>query len=519
MRLIRKVRDSLTFSGNPQTKRLPKNNKSYFVQAKHFGNRTVKSILMPQRIDALKTLARVRAAQLFRAVRDYYPGAGLPLTACLSLIRRRHREDALLTGAPPRSVLVIRLDAMGDLIMATPIFRELKQAYPGASITALVPKANLEILETNPFVDRIITLLPIRRFRLLQRVRRDLSIVRLYWKFLRGEHFDLALQPRLGPDYFGANLLLTLVSASFRMKYEDDLKSGPSKLLAKVAYRSVIQLPRPVLQHEVLSNRAFIQRLTGQTLDCSPEVFLSNTDGSYSKRFYEEAKTASTMVCVAFGAQAKRRQWPLKRWVETLCLLAKSRDIAVVILCSRAERGQGERLRSMLDSNPGIESWIVSGAGLRQVAGCMQACDLLLGADSGAAHLAAAVGCAVLVLSPHPLHGDPHHENSPLRFRPYSGQARVLQPEIGRYPCRSGCDAVEPHCLLNLTPSQVAEVAEEMLLAGRAASRFALQDQDAAQRVCSSSPRAPDTSFPYVPIKARVPVNFPAALQQNQASE
>jgi heptosyltransferase-2 len=381
----------------------------------------------------------------------------------------------------------------------------------------VVPKANIEILETNPFVDRIIPLLPIKRSLLLQRARRDISIVRLYWKSLRGKHFDLALQPRLGPDYFGANLLLTLVSASVRMKYEDDLKSGPSKYLAKLAYRSITRLPRSVLQHEVLSNGAFISRLTAQAFDCSPEVFLTSTDQAYAKSFYDGVESGSTIVCIAFGAQAKRRQWPLELWTETVYLLAQRRKLTVVISCSRAERWQGERLCSMLDSI--ANSWIVSGARLREVAACMQGCDLLLGADSGVAHLAAAVGCAVLVVSPHPVNGDPHHENSPLRFKPYSDRARVLQPQTGLYPCRDGCDAVEPHCILNLTPSQVAEAAEEMLLAGRSGFRLALQDQGPAWRESSSSSQSLDTPILQASRRNEAAGNFPAPLQQKQASD
>ncbi len=478
----------------------------------------MKSILQSPRTNSLKTIVRVRVAQVFRVLREHYPDEGLMLAACLSLTRRRRTKNVFQSGDQPQSILVIRLDAMGDVVMSTPIFRALKQAYPEASITALVPKANLELLETSPFIDQVLTLVPVRRPTLLQRAQRDVSIVRLYWTSLREKHFDLVLQPRLGPDYFGANLLLTLVNASFRMKYKDDLKSSLSKYLARVAYRSVTELPRPSLQHEVLSNTAFVRRFTGKVVDGCPEIFLSRLDRSFARNLWHGFGSGSTIVCVAFGAQAKRRRWPLEHWVETLCLLAKSLNISVVILCSRAEKCHGERLRSMLDFIPGINSWIVSGASLRQVASCIKACELLLGADSGLAHLAAAVGCAVLVVSPHPVNGDPHHENSPLRFKPYSDRASVLQPETSRYPCRSGCDAVEPHCILNVTPRQVAQVAEKMLLASRHAFRLASQSRKPNQGDYLSSSRS---HMPHIQasMKNELAVNSPAVLQQKQANE
>ena len=465
----------------------------------------MRPILLSSRMNYLKTIALVKAAQVFRVLREYWPDAGLPLAACVGLARWRHGEDVSPIGDQPQNILVIRLDAMGDLVMTTSIFRELKQAYPKATITALVPRANFDILETNPFVDQIIVFLPIKRSLLLQRVRRVISIVRLYWKSLRGKHFYLAVQPRLGPDYFGANLLLTLVSASSRIKYEDDLKRGPSKYFAKFAYRSVTQLHRPAFQHEVLSNKDFVRQLTERIFHSRPEIFLRNEDRSYAEGVFKNIASRSIVICVAFGAQAKRRQWPLERWAETLCLLAQNRNIAVLILCSRAETWEGERLHSMLNSVLGTNNWIVSGARLREVAACIQGCDLLLGADSGLAHIAAAVGCSVLVVSPHPVDGDPCHENSPLRFKPYSERARVIQPKTSRYPCRSGCDAVEPHCILDLMPSQIAEVAEEMLLINRSALHMALRGQNFDQHELPSSSRALDAPIFTDPYTIKLP--------------
>ena len=56
-----------------------------------------------------------------------------------------------------QSVLFLRYDRIGDMVITTPVFRELKLAYPHISITVLASKANQDILLNNPYIDNIIT--------------------------------------------------------------------------------------------------------------------------------------------------------------------------------------------------------------------------------------------------------------------------------------------------------------------------------------------------------------------------
>ncbi len=56
-----------------------------------------------------------------------------------------------------RSILFFRYDRIGDMVVTTPVFRELKLVYPHISITVLASKANQDILLDNPYVDHIIT--------------------------------------------------------------------------------------------------------------------------------------------------------------------------------------------------------------------------------------------------------------------------------------------------------------------------------------------------------------------------
>ena len=52
-------------------------------------------------------------------------------------------------------VLMLRYDRIGDMIISTPVFRELKIAYPHMEINVLASKSNAIILKNNPNVDNI----------------------------------------------------------------------------------------------------------------------------------------------------------------------------------------------------------------------------------------------------------------------------------------------------------------------------------------------------------------------------
>jgi ADP-heptose:LPS heptosyltransferase len=52
-------------------------------------------------------------------------------------------------------VLMLRYDRIGDMIITTPVFRELKKAYPNIEINVLASKVNYTVLNNNPYVNKV----------------------------------------------------------------------------------------------------------------------------------------------------------------------------------------------------------------------------------------------------------------------------------------------------------------------------------------------------------------------------
>ena len=56
----------------------------------------------------------------------------------------------------PKNILIIRFSALGDLVLTTPIFRELKHFFPDAEITLLTSSEYGSVFYNNPHIDHFI---------------------------------------------------------------------------------------------------------------------------------------------------------------------------------------------------------------------------------------------------------------------------------------------------------------------------------------------------------------------------
>lgn len=59
-------------------------------------------------------------------------------------------------GAPLKRILIVRLSAIGDVVMASAILPALRQTYPDAQITWLVEPVVAPLLEGHPLIHRVL---------------------------------------------------------------------------------------------------------------------------------------------------------------------------------------------------------------------------------------------------------------------------------------------------------------------------------------------------------------------------
>jgi heptosyltransferase-2 len=355
--------------------------------------------------------------------------------------------------------MVVRLDGLGDVVLTTPLFRELKRIFPDASCTVVVHDAVRSLLATNPYIDEIIGLRPVHATWLPARLGTLLSVLRLYWRRLRGRHFDVVISPRWDVDDQLATCLCSLVDSARRVGYTKTVSPMKSRYNRGFDAGFDTCLSAGPVQHEVLRNVEIARALGGKPQDSKLEIRLTPRDREFALELLAKVPTSNKLVAVGIGGRSPGRRWPLENYAECLVQLRKKHWVQPIIICSHDEKEEARKLTNL----GGYQAIVVAGAPLRKVCAILERCDIFIGNDSGSAHLAAAMDCKVIVISRHPKDGDPNHRNSPIRFAPYCQRSRVLQPVTGVDTCTTECLSPEPHCIKAVRVEHVVAAACEML--------------------------------------------------------
>lgn len=364
---------------------------------------------------------------------------------------RRDRARPLDLGEVER-VLVVRLDKIGDLVLSSSFFRELRRNLPQARIVLVVSPASLSFASACPYVDEVLTYdwRAATKFGPLHNVHTFAMAIRHLWP----QRFDLAITPGWGVDHYLASMVGYLSGAPWRLGYSECVLPE-KKRLNRGFDRFFTQIcDDQSIKHEVEHNLDVLRHL-GAVVQCDKsELWTGVREDDFAIQVLHGfgVKPDDLLVAFAPGAGAPKRQWPVTRFRAIATWLHETYGATIVILGGPGE----ERLSEELEGDLGAPLLnLVGRATLLQTGAVLRRCRLFIGNDSGPAHLAAAAGTQVIAISCHPRDGSPGHENSPVRFGPWGRGHSVLQPETAAIPCSAGCSAATPHCINDISVEDV----------------------------------------------------------------
>lgn len=364
--------------------------------------------------------------------------------------------------AAPR-FLVIRLDNLGDGILNTPLYRELKRNFPGCHITAIVKPPMAALLEVNPSVDCVLKLRYSSASNLPISLQGLLAALGGYWRYLRGKHFDAALLPRWDFDFEHATLLALLSRAPIRMGYSEKttaLKQGFNPGYDRCLTH--VLAPGPV-RHEVLRSLALVEALGGTVTSSTLDIPLASWDRSWAKQALTAAPPGALLLALGIGANdARLKEWPIERFADAITALRRNhpeRPICAIVPGILAEKSRAEELLQII----GEPVLLFLNQTTTQTTALFEHCHLFLGNDSGLAHIAAALSVPTVVITAHAAQGKEKSSDIPYRFAPWTRHRRILQPAAPTDPCYTDCLGTQPHCILQVTVEEAVQSMEELL--------------------------------------------------------
>jgi ADP-heptose:LPS heptosyltransferase len=373
-------------------------------------------------------------------------------TLLLGAILRVCMRSREAQAQEPRSIVIFRLDRIGDLILSSAMIRELRKLYREAHITAVVSAETQALIEHCPYVDEVVaktgcggsfTLLFGELATTFAFCRRHLS-----WR-----RWDLAIVPRWDADVHFATLMSCYTGATRRVAFSE--KSSPVKRKLNWNFNRFFSdvLPAGALKHEAERNLDVVRHLGGRVTSNKLELWLRAADEEDAARRWVRLGLSKSDIVIAFGIGAghERRRWPVASFAELIDRLASTLTVKAVLVCGPQEHHIARAVQSRTRS----QVHFLENTSLRQSAAFVSRCSLFVGNDSGPMHIAAAAGIPVVEISCHPVDGDPNGENSPHRFGPFTPLFRVARPDLAKYPCKNSCSFEQPHCITQVSVPQV----------------------------------------------------------------
>ncbi len=378
-------------------------------------------------------------------------------------LRGRPLRKEMLSAKDVRSILLTRVDGLGDLVLFSAFIREIRGRWPKAHITMVVDKRFLSLFEACPYADEVIGFNEegSKYARLILGPLRAFTLAR---SRLWARNFDLAINPRWDVDSRHAALIGYLSLAKHHFGFSERINARKRMLNRGLDhFYSHLIASEEGTKHEAERNGEVLRSLRIPA-DSSRniELWLTEADRNYAAKVMAEngITSATTLVCLGIGAKESKRRWPVDRFASVAAQLRKTLNARFLVIGDSEDARNAQQMRSVLGSA------LINQAGscsVRQSSALLAYCGAYLGNDSGPMHLAAAMGVPVVEISCHPLTASDDHVNSPLRYAPLTHPLRILRPEKGRDFCMNDCSSLTPHCILNVATDQVEEAIYNLL--------------------------------------------------------
>ena len=349
---------------------------------------------------------------------------------------------ATIIGSP-RSILLIQLGDIGDVVLTVPCIRALRENYPQARIVVAAWDKAAELLDDCPWLDQVLAIT--KRSRSLWA---EIIFQIDFFRNLRSLHCDLAIDLRTGTR--GA-IMAFLSGASQRLGfYAEDGKLWRNRIFTSLLHREYTP-GQHVVDYLLCLLEAFGVTVQNRT----PELFVSDEKLVKIEMLLAENAVEAGRLLVALQPFSlwQYKEWGKEKYVALICWLIENLNAVVLVTGSKGEQDRAEEIVR----NCGKRCYNLAGqTSIAMYAALLKKCRLFIGVDSSGLHIAAAVGTpTVSFFGP----------SSPASWAPRGAQHLVVQKNLSCVPCRQkGCgDSEKSRCLDELTVAEVLTAASNQL--------------------------------------------------------
>jgi ADP-heptose:LPS heptosyltransferase len=297
---------------------------------------------------------------------------------------------------PYRSILVVRTDAIGDLILSEPVAQAIKFISPDCKVTYMVSDYAAPVLAGNPCIDRIIALSGKGLAFSWDNIRKAAGKI-------KSSGCDAAVILR--PTLFNA---LTVFMSGIKIRIGTGYRA-----YSVLFNRKVYEHRSKNLKSEMMYNIALLQ---GLNIDDSkmpagirPRIHLTAEDSFRAGKYLLFGPDAASrpdkrefLVVIHPGGRGSAPRWPLANFLGLIEKMDGLDDTKLIITGSENDFSEDElaELRESISEFGGRIIDLIGKTDLKGFISIISESDLVVTNSTGTAHMAAAVDIPLVTIYP-----------------------------------------------------------------------------------------------------------------------
>ena len=339
-----------------------------------------------------------------------------------------------------KRILIIRTDRIGDVVVSTPVFETLKNAYPDAWIAAMVRPYTSDLLKNSPFVDEIIEYKP-------ESTHKGYGGIRSMVRQLKSGRFDIVVT-------LFSNFRLGLITYMAGIP----TRIAPATKIAQLFYNHRIPQRRSKsTQHEADYNLDLLKVLGITEMKRNVALWVDKSAEKEASNYLEknnlvQAWKDKKLVGIHPGSGGSARNWQPERYAQLADRLIVEHNYTVFLT-----GGLGEReLLSTVQNHMKEKGIIFTSNSIMELAATVKCFAAFISSSTGPMHIAAAVKTPTVSLF------CPITACLPIRWGPIGNNQRVLLPDAPQCgKCiESKCEYFD--CMELITIDTAIEAVNEM---------------------------------------------------------
>ena len=329
-----------------------------------------------------------------------------------------------------KKILIIRRDNIGDLVCTTPAIAALRKHYPNAEIGALVNSYNAEVLRGNSNVDRVFVYQKLKHAGNLANRFKAITQRLALIKQLRRWKPDVTILAKASYDRHGLSFARQ-IGAKNVIGYVPEA-AGMAKGLPDIC----LETPDFVSKHEVEAVAGLLVPL-GISEPMGPLQVV--VDQSLAAAIEQKLPSTKHRIALHISAREPERRWGTENFVALAKHIQQTQlDTQILLFWSPGKAddphhpGDDEAAQALVHALPEDRLIPMPTQNLTELIAALSLCDVFIGTDGGAMHLAVALNKKILAL----------FENLPGKLNHWYPWQAINQIVCSQDPVRPNIDQI-----------------------------------------------------------------------------